>query len=79
MNPAFLTLIAALISDAPHLVPMAIQTYGDIAHGEGGGQKVAKVFTDIAAILTGGVAIASTVQPAPANNSAGIFAAPKAS
>jgi hypothetical protein len=56
-----LALLAALLNDAPHLVPQVVQTYGDIAHGEGGGQKIAKVFTDVAAILNGAAPLAAKV------------------
>lgn len=55
----FLALLMSLVADAPHLVPQFVQLYGDVAHGEGGGQKVAKALTDAAGILTTGAGVAA--------------------
>lgn len=59
----FLAMLEALIAAAPHLVPSFVQLYGDAAHGEGGGAKVAKILTDAGTILTQGAAIAAPPTP----------------
>lgn len=67
LSTSFLAVLMSLVADAPHLVPQFVQLYGDVAHGEGGGQKVAKVLQDAAGILTGVAPLAAAAQPAKAS------------
>jgi hypothetical protein len=63
MNPAILSLLLKLVTDAPHLVTEAAQTYADVAHGEGGFAKVQKAAGDLAQLL--GVVAAPVSQQQP--------------
>jgi hypothetical protein len=65
MNPTLIAFLLQLAMDAPHLAPQGAKLFADVAHGEGGAQKVGKALSDLAGLFTEVAPIVASAQAAP--------------